>query len=113
MVEGKIDIYLSQKEPDKNLLWLRPYLDKDGYELLYFGADGWTPLCHHKCYDKCYCRSQKPDQSIIDCDTLVEIPDKAIEGVEGCLYEISTPSLNLPETPKPSCGCPDVTIKQM
>ena len=45
MVEGKIEIYLSHKEPNKNLLWLRPYLNKDGYELLYFGVNGWTPLC--------------------------------------------------------------------
>lgn len=52
MTEGKVEIYLSHKEPDKNLLWLRPYLDKDGYELLYFGVKGWTPLCCNS-YNKC------------------------------------------------------------
>lgn len=49
MTEGLVRIYLSYKEPeDKNLLWMRPYLDKEGYELLYFGAEGWTrwvPCC--------------------------------------------------------------------
>lgn len=46
MIEGKIEIYLSHKEPvfKENILWLRPYLDKEGYELLYYGANGWTLL---------------------------------------------------------------------
>lgn len=44
MVEGKVEIFLSYKEPEyrDNLLWLRPYLDREGYELLYYGANGWT-----------------------------------------------------------------------
>lgn len=50
MVEGKIEIFLSYKEPEyrDNLLWLRPYLDREGYELLYYGANGWTRFipCH-------------------------------------------------------------------
>lgn len=46
MIEGKIEIYLSHKEPifKERVLWLRPYLDKEGYELLYYGSKGWTPL---------------------------------------------------------------------
>lgn len=50
MIEGKIEIYLSYKEPEyrDNLMWLRPYLDKEGFELLYYGANGWTVFvpCH-------------------------------------------------------------------
>lgn len=49
MTEGIVRIYLSYVEPeDKGLLWMRPYLHKEGYELLYFGAKGWTrwiPCC--------------------------------------------------------------------
>lgn len=45
MGEGKIEIYLSYKEPEfKNILWLRPYLDREGYELLFYGVNGWTKL---------------------------------------------------------------------
>lgn len=46
MVEGKVEIYLSHKEPEfeERTLWLRPYLDKEGYELLYYGSEGWTAL---------------------------------------------------------------------
>lgn len=41
----KVEIILSKKEPlVKSNLWMRPYLDKEGYELLYYGAIGWTPL---------------------------------------------------------------------
>lgn len=50
MKEGIIHIFLSYKEPNHhdNIMWLRPYLDREGYELLYFGAEGWTrfvPCC--------------------------------------------------------------------
>lgn len=50
MKEGKIEIFLSCKEPifKDNIMWLRPYLNKEGYELLYYGANGWTvfvPCC--------------------------------------------------------------------
>lgn len=37
-------ILCDTKEPDKNHLWLRPRLDKEGYDLLYWGSKGWTPL---------------------------------------------------------------------
>ena len=51
MIEGKIEIYLSHKEPifKETTLWLRPYLDREGYELLFYGANGWEPLnlCGH------------------------------------------------------------------
>lgn len=54
MTEGIVRIYMSYVEPeDKGLLWMRPYLDKDGYELLYFGANGWTvwlPCCKDNTY---------------------------------------------------------------
>lgn len=50
MVEGKIEIYLSYKEPEfkDRTMWLRPYLDREGFELLYYGANGWTVFvpCH-------------------------------------------------------------------
>lgn len=63
-------ILCSIKEPDKNHLWLRPYLDKDGYELLYFGAKGWTPLF-------CGCNTnslQCPDNKdeVLDCSCVDE-----------------------------------------
>lgn len=46
MTEGIVRIYMAVVEPeDKNLLWLRPFLDKEGYELLYYGSKGWTKLC--------------------------------------------------------------------
>lgn len=49
MTEGKVEIFLSYKEPEnKNLLWLRPHVGchAEGYDLLYFGACGWAPLIH-------------------------------------------------------------------
>lgn len=39
-----VNIFLSRKEIDKSHLWLRPFEGQDGYELLYYGANGWTPL---------------------------------------------------------------------
>lgn len=55
MIEGKVEIFLSYKEPEyrDNLMWLRPYLDREGYELLYYGANGWTVFvpCHHNHLD--------------------------------------------------------------
>lgn len=45
MVTGKVDIVLSNKEPEfKDNLWMKPFTNKDGYELLYYGSSGWTPL---------------------------------------------------------------------
>lgn len=38
-------IYESTLEPrDKSVLWLRPFLDKEGYILLYYSSTGWVPL---------------------------------------------------------------------
>lgn len=49
MTEGIVKIYLSYVEPrNKELLWMRPYLDKEGYELLFYGSKGWTPW-HFPC----------------------------------------------------------------
>lgn len=116
MVLQEKRILCDVKEPDKNHLWLRPRLDKDGYDLLYWGAEGWTPLidcsaCHHRKHpiphDDCMDRG-----TVVNGDVLIEIPDRAIP-TEGSVYEITPPSLNLPETPKSSCGCPDITIKPM
>ena len=62
-ITDNIKILKSYKEVDKNHLWLRPYLDRDGYELLYFGANGWTPLI------SCGCNSssvQCPDNTVQD-----------------------------------------------
>lgn len=71
MVEGKVEIYLSHKEPsNRNILWLRPYLNKDGYELLYFGVNGWTPLIYNStesagsCYEKCLNQPSELEQII-------------------------------------------------
>lgn len=56
MVEGEIKIFLSYKEPEyrDNLMWLRPYLDREGFELLYYGANGWTVFvpCHNNHLDR-------------------------------------------------------------
>lgn len=59
-------ILCSVKEPDKNHLWLRPYLDRDGYELLYFGVNGWTPLINCGCNNNTL---QCPDKGdgVLDC----------------------------------------------
>ena len=66
MTEGKVEIFLSHKEPEyrDNLLWLRPYLDKDGYELLYYGVNGWAPLC--------WCNNIITD---IESDDICECPE--------------------------------------
>lgn len=49
MVEGPVKIVMAIKEPEnRHILWMRPYLDKEGYELLYYGSRGWTrwlPCC--------------------------------------------------------------------
>lgn len=53
------------REPDRNHLWLRPRLDSDGYDLLYWGSNGWTPLidCSMCQLDKC----PLPDNSDQEC----------------------------------------------
>lgn len=52
MTEGIVRIYMSYLEPeDRGLIWMRPYLDREGYELLFFGAKGWTrwlPCCREE-----------------------------------------------------------------
>lgn len=60
---GLIDIYMSTKEPEnkEGLLWLRPFLDKEGYELLYFGSEGWMPLIPDK-------RGMKNPWADLKCD---------------------------------------------
>ncbi len=44
MTEGRVRIILSHKEVDKENLWLKPKEGRDGYDLLYYGANGWAPL---------------------------------------------------------------------
>lgn len=45
MTEGIVRIYMSIKEPeDKNILWMRPCLTKEGYKILFYGSKGWTDL---------------------------------------------------------------------
>lgn len=116
MVLQEKRILCTIKEPDKNHLWLRPKLDQDGYDLLYWGAEGWTHLidCQSCPYKKHFNPhdDHKNGDTIVNGDVLVEIPDKVIY-TEGSVYEITPPSLDLPQTLKPPCGCPDVTIKQM
>ena len=81
MTEGIVRIYLSYVEPkDKGLLWMRPYLYREGYELLYFGAKGWTPF-------KCCCNKDEGPKVIpghTECNN-------------GGLFEITTTEI--------SCGC--------
>lgn len=90
MVEGKVEIYLSHKEPEyrDNLMWLRPYLDREGYELLYWGAKGWTTFV--PCHTDYICR--KPPVVI---DNICE-PDQSEEK----LYEITQPVVTVG-----SCNC--------
>lgn len=67
MTEGIVKIYLSYVEPrNKELLWMRPYLDKEGYELLFYGSRGWTPWCLH-------CKMEE-DHVKDDCEELPEHP---------------------------------------
>lgn len=62
MVEGEIKIFLSYKEPEyrDNIMWLRPYLDREGFELLYYGANGWTVFI------PCYSHSNKHCDDYLD-----------------------------------------------
>lgn len=77
MTEGIVRIYLSYVEPeDKGLLWMRPYLDKEGYELLYFGAKGWTrwiPCC-----------PPIDNTGIDECTPDVEIPQHPVHKDKPC-----------------------------
>ena len=51
--------------------------------------------------------------TIVNGDVLVSIPDGPVEGIEGTIYEITPPDYGPSPVQKPSCGCPDVTIKPM
>lgn len=65
MTDGIVRFYFSHVEPeDKGLLWLRPHLNDDSFDIVYFGVNGWTKWCP-RCKDK-------PYQDIIDS----ECPDK-------------------------------------
>lgn len=112
MVEGKVEIFLSYKEPEyrDNLLWLRPYLDREGYELLYYGANGWTRFvpCHPAPPppDRPSVKPEKPiEPEIEDNIPLTSIGPNPTGDTEGNLYEI-TSAMIAPEK-KPSCGCPN------
>lgn len=98
MVEGPVKIVMAIKEPeDKNLLWMRPYLDKEGYELLYYGSKGWTRLI------PC-CPLEVPNtQGYLE--PLEEISPKEMGDTEGTSYSIA--SVKSPPDRKTSCGCPN------
>lgn len=119
MVLQEKRILCDVREPDKNHLWLRPRLDRDGYDLLYWGAEGWTPLidCAECPFKKSVVPPTTPDNmkkdTVVNGDVLVSIPDGPIEGIEGTVYEITSPDYGPSPVQKPSCGCPDVTIKPM
>lgn len=111
MTEGKVEIFLSYKEPEyrDNLMWLRPYLDREGYELLYYGANGWTRFipCHQA---PSYLNSdnieiEKPIVGAKSDSPLTEIKPSMIGDTEGNLYEI-TSSMYPPDN-KSTCGCPN------
>lgn len=73
MTEGIIRIYMSYLEPeDKGLIWMRPYLDKEGYELLFYGSKGWMNLCcpHNYCGPG-NCNHDNREEK---CDGLLELP---------------------------------------
>lgn len=111
MVEGKIEIFLSYKEPEyrDNILWLRPYLDREGYELLYYGANGWTRFV--PCHPEPPVILGPPVQEeltipeIIEDTPMLSIGPNTTGDTEGNLYEI-TPAMSAPEI-KTSCGCPN------
>lgn len=82
MTEGIVRIYLSYVEPeDKNLLWLRPRLNHEGFVLLYFGSNGWAPLCHK--HNKC-----SHNNSMCEEEPLTSIVDSPKECDEEHLWEI-------------------------
>lgn len=86
MVEGPVKIFMAYKEPDsKHVIWMRPFLDKEGYEFLYFGAKGWTPFecCHNRPHHPVGCPAEIPGYT--DCNK------------EGSLFEITSPEIG--------CGC--------
>lgn len=48
MVLQEKKILCTTEEPDRNHLWLKPRLTEDGFDLLYFGVNGWTPLIDYR-----------------------------------------------------------------
>lgn len=70
MREGLIDVYMSIKEPEnkEGILWLRPFLKKEGYELMYYGSNGWTPLIPE--------RKDKNPWAELNCDKPFNIQQK-------------------------------------
>lgn len=109
MVLQEKRILCDVKEPDKNHLWLRPRLDRDGYDLLYWGVNGWTPLID--CGDCPYKKPDiNPDKPIVDGDILVQVPTKPVEA-EGTLYEITSPDYGPTFVQGSPCSCPDTTYK--
>lgn len=112
MVEGKVEIFLSHKEPEyrDNILWLRPYLDREGYELLYYGANGWTRFvpCHPEppvILGPPPIHEELTKPEIVEDAPLLSIGPSPIGDIEGGIYEI-TPAMSAPEI-KTSCGCPN------
>lgn len=126
MVEGPVKIVMAIKEPEnRHILWMRPYLDKEGYELLYYGSKGWTrwlPCCSSeelwkseedepleepkKNKEDEFSEQTSPDYTGDKEDKpLEEIPPNCIRDREGTAYEVS-PSV-FPPKRKTSCGCPN------
>lgn len=68
MTEGFVKIYMSVKEPDKNVLWLRPRLCDGGYDLLYYGSKGWE-LWQQGAKTMTVC---EPMSKPITCDTICQ-----------------------------------------
>lgn len=102
MVEGKVEIFLSYKEPEyrDNLLWLRPYLDREGYELLYYGVNGWTRLV--PCHKESYINNTPADSEEVDNDApLLSIEPRPIKCTDDNLYEITTDIVGH------QCECPN------
>ena len=102
MIAGKIEIFLSYKEPEfkDSILWLRPYLDREGYELLYYGANGWTRFipCHQEPFNSDCLRSKENIYKGIE-------PPFPIEDTPETLYEIT--HVGSPPVRKVTHGCPN------
>lgn len=103
MILQEKKILCDTEEPDKNHLWLRPRLDRDGYDLLYFGAEGWTPLID--CSD-CPFRKKDINGSYNNEDNTNDVDSSVIEE-QNPLFEITPNKPSLP-IQGPSCGCPDI-----
>lgn len=103
MREGEIKVILSYKEIDRNYLWLKPRVGECGYDLLYFGCNGWTPLvdrCHTNVSlcgsNDCGCSKAKPDTNQRD----TTCPDDYNNECGGCGKQPLTPKYE-----DNDCGC--------